>query len=204
MLYTAPVTSVATPTSTQPITLALDTSTPYLTLALRWPHGELERSEHIERAHAERLPIGVQDLFAAAGQEFYAQRIVIGSGPGSYTGVRIGASYALALARVWKAELVGVSTLTSLLTQESGLQATALDARRGHVYGALYEIDRTGIIHERQAPAKSAAAEFMAHAQAKGATPRLGPAPTVPSGLNLIQAAQTLGITEPQLHLSYL
>lgn len=182
-------------------TLALDTSTPYLTLALRWTGGELERSEHIERAHAEQLPAGVRALFAAAGQEFHAERIVIGTGPGSYTGVRIGASYALALARVWQAELLGVSTLTALLSPEMGWQAPALDARRENVYGALYRVDESGGVHAGQPPAKYAASDFSAFAEAEGATFRFD---VTPSGLSLIRAAETLGRSEPQLELSYL
>ncbi|MFC6616694.1 hypothetical protein [Deinococcus radiophilus] len=42
------------------ITLALDTSTPYLTLGLSWPSGDLGHAPHLERAHAERLPAEVQ------------------------------------------------------------------------------------------------------------------------------------------------
>ncbi|GHF98872.1 tRNA (adenosine(37)-N6)-threonylcarbamoyltransferase complex dimerization subunit type 1 TsaB [Deinococcus piscis] len=182
------------------ITLALDTSTPYLTLALHWPGGELESAERIERAHAERLPSGVEALFQDAGLELRADRIVIGMGPGSYTGVRIGASYALALARVWSAELTGVSTLCALLSEQPGTQAPALDARKDNVYGALYRVEASGVA-ELQAPAKYAQADFVALAQQQGAELRQE---TTPSGLSLIRAAQTLGRAQPQLHLSYL
>lgn len=182
------------------MTLALDTSTPYLTLALQWPGGELERTERIERAHAERLPDGVQTLFGAAGLAFRAQRIVVGSGPGSYTGVRIGASYALALARAWDAELLGVPTLCALLSDQPGLQAPALDARREQVYGALYRIDGSGVSEVSPAQ-KYPQSDFSALAQAQGAELRQD---TVPSGLSLLRAAETLGRPQPQLHLSYL
>ncbi|WP_261663322.1 tRNA (adenosine(37)-N6)-threonylcarbamoyltransferase complex dimerization subunit type 1 TsaB [Deinococcus sp. Marseille-Q6407] len=182
------------------ITLALDTSTPYLTLALQWPGGALEQAERIERAHAERLPDGVRTLFREAGLDFHADRLVIGTGPGSYTGVRIGASYALALARVWQAELLGVPTLTALLSEQSGLQAPALDARKDNVYGALYQVT-AGRVSEVQAPAKATQADFAALAEAQGAELRLD---VPPSGLSLLRAAESLGQPEPQLHLSYL
>ena len=182
------------------ITLALDTSTPYLTLALRWPGGELESAERIERAHAERLPGGVQALFAEAGLDFRAERLVIGSGPGSYTGVRIGASYALALARVWQAELLGVPTLCALLSRQPGLQAPALDARKENVYGALYRVDESTVT-ELSPPEKYTQADFAALAQDRGAELRQD---AVPSGLSLIHAADTLAQGQPHLHLSYL
>ncbi|MDO4263563.1 MAG: tRNA (adenosine(37)-N6)-threonylcarbamoyltransferase complex dimerization subunit type 1 TsaB [Deinococcus sp.] len=182
------------------ITLALDTSTPYLTLALRWPGGELESAERIERAHAERLPGGVQALFAQAGLDFCAGRLVIGQGPGSYTGVRIGASYALALARAWEAELLGVPTLCALLSDQPGAQAPALDARKEHVYGALYRVEG-GAVTELRSPAKYLQSEFAALARAEGAELRPD---GVPSGLSLLRAAETLGSPQPQLRLSYL
>lgn len=182
------------------ISLALDTSTPYLTLALRGPFGTVASAERIERAHAELLPHGVAALFQEAGLPLRADRIVLGTGPGSYTGVRIGASYALALARVWEAPLVGVSTLTALLSDEYGLQAPALDARRGQVYGALYRVTPTGT-EEVQPPSRQSAEEFRALAEERRGQLRQD---VPPSGLSLLQAAATLGRPEPQLHLSYL
>ena len=182
------------------ITLALDTSTPFLTLALQWPGGELAAAERIERAHAERLADGVQALFNEAGLAFQAERVVIGCGPGSYTGVRIGASYALALARVWGAPLLGVSTLCSLLPAGAGRYAPALDARKGQVYGALYEVTAQGVT-QLLAEAKYPAGEFSDLAGARGAALRLD---TVPSGLSLIRAAEHLGQNAPEQHLSYL
>lgn len=124
--------------SAQNVILALDTATPYLTLALWWPQGELELGQEVGRAHAELLADQVQALFKQADLPFAAQQIVIGTGPGSYTGVRVGASYALGLGRVWNAPVYGVPTLEGMIHGE-GQQAVSLDARKGNVYSAIYQ-----------------------------------------------------------------
>lgn len=131
------------------VTLALDTATPFLTLALAWPGGEVEAVQEVGRASAERLADETRALFSRAGLPFHADTIVIGTGPGSYTGVRVGASYALGLGRVWGAQVRGVSTLESLVSGE-GPQAVSLDARKGNVYSAVYEVSGgtvTDVLH---------------------------------------------------------
>ncbi|MEF2278214.1 tRNA (adenosine(37)-N6)-threonylcarbamoyltransferase complex dimerization subunit type 1 TsaB [Deinococcus sp. YIM 134068] len=146
-----------------PVTLALDTATPFLTLAVTWPGGERTFSEEVGRAHAERLADAVASLFAEAGVPFRAGRIVVGTGPGSYTGVRVGASYALGLGRAWGVPVLGVSTLEGLVGGAAeGRVAVSLDARRGQVYGAVYEV-RGGVVAEVvHAPAKRPLEEFGA------------------------------------------
>ncbi|EYB67365.1 peptidase M22, glycoprotease [Deinococcus phoenicis] len=140
----------ASPAPGAPVTLALDTATPFLTLALAWAGGEATFSEEVGRAHAERLADAVRGLLNQAGLPFRADRIVIGTGPGSYTGVRVGASYALGLGRAWGAEVRGVPTLEALVrggdgNLPEGQVAVSLDARRGNVYGAVYEV-RGGVV----------------------------------------------------------
>ncbi|ACO45458.2 tRNA (adenosine(37)-N6)-threonylcarbamoyltransferase complex dimerization subunit type 1 TsaB [Deinococcus deserti] len=171
-------------------TLALDTATPFLTLALVWPGGHRQLSKEVGRAHAEQLPGMARGLFAEAGLPFRAQTIVIGTGPGSYTGVRVGASYALGLARVWESPVKGVPTLEGLV-QGDGRQAVSLDARKGHVYGAVYDVSGgvvTSVIHP---PQKLSAGDFEALA---------GPVPHhqggVPDGLALLHAGLAHGQTD--------
>ena len=180
-------------TSSGPVTLALDTATPYLTLALAWPGGDLERVQEVGRASAERLADETRALFAAAGLPFHADHIVIGTGPGSYTGVRVGASYALGLARVWSAEVRGVSTLESLVRGE-GRQAVSLDARKGNVYSAVYDVTDATVTAAVQPVARRALADFEAE---------LGDLPhgrdPVPSGFALLRAGQAHGIKDWEL-----
>lgn len=181
------------PSTLGPVTLALDTATPFLTLALAWPGGELERAEEVGRASAERLADEVQALFAEAGLPFRAQTIVIGTGPGSYTGVRVGASYALGLARVWGAQVRGVSTLESLVRGE-GQQAVSLDARKGNVYSAVYEVSGGTVTATAQPVARRPLADFEAET---GDLPHWhDPAP---SGLSLLRAGLSHGVKDWQL-----
>ncbi len=172
------------------IVLALDTATPYLTLALRWQGGEVASSREVGRAHAEELPAATRQLFAEADLPFRADLIVIGTGPGSYTGVRVGASYALGLGRVWTAPVRGVPTLEGLVRGE-GAQAVSLDARKGNVYGAVYEVSAGAVESVRHAPQKFSLEDFQA---------LIGPLPwhqdNAPAGLALLEAGLRHGDKE--------
>ncbi len=176
-----------------PVTLALDTATPYLTLALAWDGGELEHSSEVGRAHAERLAEAVAALFRQAGLPFSADQIVIGTGPGSYTGVRVGASYALGLGRVWGAPVLGVSTLEGLVVGR-GPQAVSLDARKGNVYCAVYEAENGVVNRVLQAPGKQEGAAFAA---ANAHLPYHHDA--APGGLSLLRAGLAHGFKDWEL-----
>lgn len=179
-----------------PVTLALDTATPFLTLALAWDAGALEVSREVGRAHAELLADATKALFDDAGLPFQADTIVIGTGPGSYTGVRVGASYALGLGCVWNAPVIGVSTLEGLV-RGSGRQAVSQDARKGNVYSAIYDV-QNGVVEEvvepvakREATAFAALLADLRHHQ-----------DTAPSGLALLRAGLAHG--EKDWQLAYL
>jgi tRNA threonylcarbamoyladenosine biosynthesis protein TsaB len=79
------------------------------------------------------------------------ERIAVGVGPGTFTGLRIGIATARALARARGIPLVGVSTLHSLalagpragVAAPTALDAVlaVLDARRGEVFAASWRMD---------------------------------------------------------------
>lgn len=142
--------------------LALDTGTPYLALGLL--HGEQASRwvQAVGRQHAERLPGALDELLA--GRSLAGLRlIVVGTGPGSYTGLRVGASYALGLGRARGVPVVGLSTLEGLTARAGdGEVATSLDARKGQVYGAVFRVEGGAVASVIQAPRKLDRAEFAA------------------------------------------
>jgi tRNA threonylcarbamoyladenosine biosynthesis protein TsaB len=66
-------------------------------------------------------------------------QIVIGRGPGSYTGIRIAVTVAKTLAYAKHIPLYDVSSLLFMSSGFSGLIGAMIDARRGHVFGLIYD-----------------------------------------------------------------
>jgi tRNA threonylcarbamoyladenosine biosynthesis protein TsaB len=93
-------------------------------------------------SHAEKLHVFIEEIIAKAGitaKELNA--IAISSGPGSYTGLRIGVSAAKGLCFALEIPLISVDTLTSLASQakvSDGIIVPMIDARRMEVYSAIF------------------------------------------------------------------
>jgi tRNA threonylcarbamoyladenosine biosynthesis protein TsaB len=97
------------------------------------------RSEPMQRGHAERIAPMAQEVMAQT--EFSTiDRIVVTTGPGSFTGVRVGLAFARAVALALEVPCVGVSTLEALAlgNGEGGLRGARIPAPRG-AYVALFE-----------------------------------------------------------------
>jgi tRNA threonylcarbamoyladenosine biosynthesis protein TsaB len=85
--------------------------------------------------------VGQVDCFAAA------------SGPGSFTGVRVGLACIKGLAEAEGKPAVAVSNLQALSTfGGASLRAAVLDARRGEVYGAVYDSAGALVVAESVGP----------------------------------------------------
>ncbi len=72
---------------------------------------------------------------------------VCSAGPGSFTGVRIGAATVKGLAFTDNKPCIGVSSLEALalnISAESGVICPVMDARRGQLYNALFSVERGG------------------------------------------------------------
>jgi tRNA threonylcarbamoyladenosine biosynthesis protein TsaB len=111
----------------------------------------------------------VRDAMERAGLTFGdLDAVGVGVGPGSFTGLRIGVATARALAQGAGVELRPVSSLRALA---AGIHAPArlplIDARRGQVFGALYEGGE-----ERWAPFAAAPAELVERVRESGAPAR--------------------------------
>jgi tRNA threonylcarbamoyladenosine biosynthesis protein TsaB len=146
--------------------LAIDTSN-HLALALLETDGihetlALEHTENAGRAHAEIILERIQALFTRANLEPHADLIAVGAGPGSYTGLRVGASLALGLARAWNAQVIGVPSLEAIAITREGRVTVSMDARRGNVYSASYRVG-TGTILEFLEPIAKRPLEGFVH-----------------------------------------
>lgn len=122
--------------------LALDCAGSYLATALVARGGPVvaERSRTAGRDHAALIVPELEELFAGAGVTDPRNAIggiVVGAGPGSYTGIRVGVSTARGLAHAWSVPLSGASSLLALAGRHAdpGESVVAVaDARRGNVY----------------------------------------------------------------------
>jgi tRNA threonylcarbamoyladenosine biosynthesis protein TsaB len=144
------------------IVLGFDTATPSTTVGLRLSDGSVLQArddpapgEH--PGHATRLLAMTGELLAGAGVEWRAlERIAVGVGPGTFTGLRVGIATARGLAQSLSVELVGVSSLRALAqaAAEDGHAAVlaALDARRGEVFAAAYAATEEQALEELSPP----------------------------------------------------
>jgi tRNA threonylcarbamoyladenosine biosynthesis protein TsaB len=107
--------------------------------AVRGPAAPGGRPVHVTVLVAE-----IEAAAAALGGWPAVDRLAVGVGPGSFTGVRHGVATARGLAQGLDLELVGVSTLAALAAamrraRPGPPQLAVVDARRGELFAALYD-----------------------------------------------------------------
>ncbi|MET7305552.1 MULTISPECIES: tRNA (adenosine(37)-N6)-threonylcarbamoyltransferase complex dimerization subunit type 1 TsaB [unclassified Streptomyces] len=132
--------------------LAVDTATPAVTVALHDGTAVVAESSQVDaRRHGELLLPAVDRVLRDAGTGLDAVTgVVVGVGPGPYTGLRVGLVTAATFGSVLSVPVYGLCTLDGLAyaAGRSGLEgpfAVATDARRKEVYWARYEDPRTRI-----------------------------------------------------------
>ncbi len=100
----------------------------------------------MERGHAEALPPMVAEVMAASGLSFQdIDRIAVTTGPGTFTGVRIGLAFARGLGMALDIPVIGIDSLSAIAVNELAPVPLLVvsDARNGEVYAALFDADRT-------------------------------------------------------------
>jgi tRNA threonylcarbamoyl adenosine modification protein YeaZ len=142
--------------------LAIDTATPAVTAAVVAHDTGRRRSDVLAqrltvdaRAHAEMLTPNVVGALADAGLTMAdLDGVVVGCGPGPFTGLRVGMATAAAYGHALDVPVYGVCTLDAIGVETRGEVLVVTDARRREVYWARY---RDGVRIE--GPDVSAAAD---------------------------------------------
>ena len=77
-------------------------------------------------------------------------KIIVVTGPGSFTGIRIGVTIAKTIAWSLNIPIVPISGLTAMAisNKQEGYSMPLIDARRGFVYGALYDNNINSIVED--------------------------------------------------------
>ena len=117
--------------------LSLDTATDIATACV-WRDGDAlaESATRARSVAAQRVLADVDRLMDEAGVvPADLDMVVAGTGPGTFTGLRIGLAAARALGFALGIPVKGVSTLDALLAGE-GVEVACVDARRGEVFAA--------------------------------------------------------------------
>ena len=138
--------------------LLLETATPICSTALE-KDGKIIAERHSDEpnAHSSKLAVFINELFEESGIKIdELDAVCVSSGPGSYTGLRIGVSSAKGICYALGIPLLAVPTLQNmaglffaLYKDYNGLVCPMIDARRMECYTAIY--DRNGLVRETKA-----------------------------------------------------
>jgi tRNA threonylcarbamoyl adenosine modification protein YeaZ len=198
------------------LVLAIDTATPAVTAGVvdltadSPPRLLAQRVTLNAKAHGELLTPHLIDALAEAGRTFAdVDAIVVGAGPGPFTGLRVGLVTAAALGQALGRPVYPVPTTDAIAiaagTGEPLLVAT--DARRREVYWAVYDaagrrvegpnVDRPADVASRELDVRAAVGEgAVLYADVLG-LPVVEPHHPTPVGLVAAAAAEVLAGAEP-------
>ncbi|HXL12935.1 MAG TPA: tRNA (adenosine(37)-N6)-threonylcarbamoyltransferase complex dimerization subunit type 1 TsaB [Bradyrhizobium sp.] len=122
-----------------------------------------QESQAMKRGHAEALMPLIGRVIAESGVAFAGlDRIAVTTGPGSFTGLRVGLSAARGIALAASKPVVGLTTLSAYAAPIVGQNGehpiiTAIDARHDQVYFQVVSGNGNSLIRPRVAPIEEAA-----------------------------------------------
>jgi tRNA threonylcarbamoyladenosine biosynthesis protein TsaB len=148
------------PNRTSPSLLFLETATEVCSVALSKGE-EIVASvcSNIGNSHTEHLFLFIEEVLKKSGCDISETNgVVLSIGPGSYTGLRIGASAAKGICYALNIPLIGISTLQSIVfgaiskqkDEQNVLYCPMIDARRMEVFTALFD-EHGKIVNEIEA-----------------------------------------------------
>jgi tRNA threonylcarbamoyladenosine biosynthesis protein TsaB len=121
-----------------------------------------QESQAMKRGHAEALMPLIARVMKESGIPFASlDRIAVTTGPGSFTGLRVGLSAARGIGLAANKPVVGLTTLTAYAAPIVGQNAeqpviSAIDARHGHVYFQVVSGNGSPLIRPGVAPIEEA------------------------------------------------
>ena len=120
--------------------LVIETSTPQATVALAGSDGVLMRGFTSDRSHNAMLFEPLKELLGARPE---IGLVLVGSGPGSYSGTRVGIAAAQGVAIAAACPAVGVPSILAVPSADEGAACLAIgDARRGSYWTSRIEKHR--------------------------------------------------------------
>jgi len=156
--------------------------------------GLTEESVPMERGHAEALMPLIARVMAQAKMQFAdLERIAVTTGPGSFTGLRVGISAARGISLASKKPAIGLTTLSAYaapyIHQDDTMPVTvAVDARHDHVYLQIFGPGGRVLVQPRISSLREAA-RLSAN----------GPARLVGNGAAMVASAWPANEAPPQL-----
>ena len=144
--------------------LAIDTALAACSAAILDTNGGIIASESLPmlRGHAEALMPLIGRIMSEAHTAFRdVDRVVVTTGPGSFTGLRVGIAAARGIALAISKPAVGLSTLSAyaapyLADDDSAPVVVAIDARHNHVYLQVFAVGGRTVTGPRLAPLNEA------------------------------------------------
>jgi tRNA threonylcarbamoyladenosine biosynthesis protein TsaB len=176
------------------LVLALDTCDSNGSVAVLRDGAVVETIAHTTgEGYSSWLLPAVEGLLGAASAKLAdIDLFAVATGPGSFTGVRLGLTTVKAWGEVFGKPIAGMSRLEVLANEDQGdcgIVGTVLDAQRGQVFAALYKRDPKGLILAGQ-ESVTTAADFLAYVSEESG----------PRGVAWVGTDARLLLLEPRWH----
>ncbi len=154
------------------IVLGIETSTPQTSVALGSETAIVASTRLTGTARQDAVVPAIEHLLRWTGLELSAVGgVVVGLGPGLFTGLRVGVEAGKSLAQVLGVPIVGIASLDALafgVRHTGRLIGAVIDARRGEIFYALYRPVPGGVLREgsyQVAPPDHLAADLEARGE---------------------------------------
>lgn len=135
------------------ISLFVDTALSYIRIALFKDDILLDFiNEKCDKNMSSLFDVKVRDLFSRNNLSLNnVDKIYTVTGPGSFTGIRVGMTFSKVLAFSLNKKITPISELQVLASSKgvSGTLASLIDARRGYVYAGCYDSNLNSVIPDK-------------------------------------------------------